>query len=152
MWKIAKWLTHRLTLHIMKILTCAIIFSPLAHQHSLQSTPESVTVFFRCGFSLFSRLAKAPPGCSASPLTLGDFVTNALFDASFLVKMYWSLSSLLFWYFRFFSITFHDETVVVIVYPYLFLMPWHWTTETRWSWPPKPVGSIFTNQTRFQNS
>ena len=140
-WKIGKCLTHRFKLHRMKTCTCEIMFSTISRWHSWQATPEPVTDFSQCGLSWFSHLAKAPPGCSASASTLGGFVTKDLFGAILLVTMQFSVSIL--WCFRFSSIYLRYEIVVAGVDQSFFLMPRHWTAETRWLRPPKQWVDLF---------
>ena len=82
-WKRAKCLTHIFILHRIQTCICAIIFSTLSYWHILQATPEPVTSIDQCGLSCYSCLAKAPPGCSASLLTVVAFVSKALFDSIF---------------------------------------------------------------------
>ena len=96
-------------------------FFLLAHRHSWQVNPEPVTGFVQCGLSLFIRLEKEPPSCSAPTLILVAFVPKAFSDVIFLVTMDFSVNSFLFRSFRFFSIFIYAETVVVCVDPHCFL-------------------------------
>ena len=81
-WKSAKCLTKRLTLHRMQVWICAMTSSPLAHWYSWYATPEPATWFIQCGLSWLICRDTAPPSCSAWSLTLGVFVANDFYECS----------------------------------------------------------------------
>ena len=100
-------------------------FSPLFRQQSCQDTPEPVTDFVQCVFSLLSRIAYAHPSCIALSVTFGAFVTNGFLYDDFLADMDWTMSIFCFLSCHLFSFSRHSDTVLVGVDQSLLLIPWH---------------------------